>query len=168
MRLLREVQTVRQATDTAPDWQCPALSGGIRAMFHCRGGARNCFRVRRPGAPESSLRFVTLWGCLHPLLVVAFAGYGMVRNAQQRKLSSTRIEAPGTSSSAEGREAQPGRAVRHQLVRLLQGHAREFLPRTAFATEYDIESSDSARRARPVGGRGIPLIVVGEEVLRGC
>lgn len=166
MRLCAKCKYVRQATDTAPDWQCPACQVAYVKALDAAAGREIVPESRAPGAPESSLRFVT-WGLL-ALLVVAFAGYGMVRNGQQRKLSSTRIEAPGTSS-AEGREAQPQVVLYATSWCGYCKATREFFAENGIRyTEYDIESSDSARAEHArLGGRGIPLIVVGEEVLRG-
>ena len=104
MRLCPKCKYVRQATDTAPDWQCPACQVAYVKALDAVSGREFVPESRAPAAQGSSLRFVT-WGLL-ALLVVAFVGYGKMRSGSQRKPSSTQIEAPGASPT-DGRETQP-------------------------------------------------------------
>ena len=152
-RICPHCNYARQADDTAPDWQCPACE----KAYDKAGSALPPEGLRQFGsAVQAERRGFSPW----LLVLLAFAAaFWLGRPLLQQ-----------AAVAGDGAAASPPE------VRL---YATEWcgyckLTRQFFAAngiqyvEYDIEkSSDALREHRKLGGNGVPLIVVGDEVVKG-
>ena len=147
---------VRKADEVAPDWQCPACE-----RAYVKGGDSR-FDAQPGGSRQASVTPVRSGGGLGKwllLLVVLGAAFWYAKPAGQ-----------GTAAQPEAdRYAQPDVVLYATSWCGYCKAAREFF--TANGIEYielDIEASSTARQAhRELGGGGVPVIVVGDSVIRG-
>lgn len=153
-RICPHCNHARRSDETAPDWQCPACekaydkAGSSMPLHVVREDASRASPAKRAGAGR--------W----LLVLLAFgAAFWFGRPLMQHR--------PPASEMASAEQPE---------VRLYAtdwcGYCK--MTRAFFAangiryTEYDIEkSSDALREHRKLGGNGVPLIVVGDEVIKG-
>lgn len=143
MRICPKCKYVRQATDTAPDWQCPACEVAYAKAADALAGREYVPEPREREAPASSLRHVT-WALL-AVLVVAFLLYGKLRKAPPRLSVDAPIAAQG--STRESRGAQPSVVLYATSWCGYCKATREFFADYGIRyVEHDIEASDPPTR----------------------
>lgn len=146
---------VRKASDTTPDWQCPSCekayskAGGELPPPTLRQYAANS-EPRRSGGMAKWLVFLLLLGAAfwfaRPLL-------------QQRTMSPEAALAAGQPEVVLYATDWCGYCKATRAF---------FAANDIRYVEYDIEkSSEAYQQHKKLGGRGVPLIVVGEEVIGG-
>jgi glutaredoxin len=153
-RICPHCNYARKPDDTAPDWQCPscekayAKSGSSLPPPSLREYGPNVQSARRGGAG----------GWLFVLLALAAAFWFGRPLVQQRAVSSELA----ASSQPEVRLYATDWCGYCKM-------SREFFAANGIRyTEYDIEkSSEALKEHRKLGGNGVPLIVVGDEVIKG-
>ena len=149
---------VRKASDTAPDWQCPACEKAYSKAAGSEAGAD----YGRPLLPERQAPSGS--GTVRRIVVLAAIGGALWWIKPFGLAGSGATEQPSTA-----RGAQPEVTL----------YATEWCgycaaTRELFATggirysEQDIEKSSSAAEDhRRLGGNGVPLIVIGDEIIHG-
>ena len=153
-RICPHCNHARKADESAPDWQCPAC----QRAYDKAGNAMAPEGFRQYGGAAVEKRGLPL-GKLLLVLLLAGAAWAFVRPALQER----------AAVAAKASTAQP------EVVLYATdwcGYCK--MTRELFAangiryTEYDIEkSSEALARHRKLGGNGVPLIVVGDEVING-
>lgn len=153
-RICPHCNHARKADESAPDWQCPAC----QRAYDKAGNAMAPEGFRQYGGAAAEKRGLPLGKWLLVLLL-AGAAWAFVRPALQER----------AALSAKANAAQP------EVVLYATdwcGYCK--MTRELFAangiryTEYDIEkNSEALARHRKLGGNGVPLIVVGDEVING-
>lgn len=144
----------RKADDQAPEWQCPAC----QRAYDKAGSTLPPEGFRQYGGAAGEKRGFPL-GKLLLVLLLAGAGWVFVRPALLEKaVVVAKSDAPQPEVVLYATE--------------WCGYCK--MTRAFFAangiryTEHDIEkSSEALSRHRKLGGNGVPLIVVGDEVVRG-
>ncbi len=154
-RICPHCNYARKTEDEAPEWQCPSCQ-----RAYAKGGSSlppEHFRQYGAASPERPARAWGKW-----LLILLLLG-GAVVFGRPLLLERT------ASRQSMSAESQP------EVVLYATdwcGYCK--MTRELFAakgiryTEYDIEkSSEALARHRKLGGNGVPLIVVGDEVING-
>jgi len=146
----------RQAEDTAPDWQCPSCE----RAYDKAGSALPPESLRQYG-PATTPESRGGMGKWLLILIVLGAAFWYVRPLLQQR----GVPAAMAVSSA----GQPEVVL---YATSWCGYCK--MTRAFFAangiryTEQDIEQSSTAyQQHRKLGGNGVPLIVVGDEVIKG-
>lgn len=153
-RICPHCNHARKADETAPDWQCPACeraydkAGSSLPPQGLREYGPNVQPAKRAGAGRWLLILVALGAALwfgRPLLPLG-AGPIATASASQPEVSLYATEWCGYCKMT--REFFAANGIRY--------------------TEYDIEkSSEALKQHRKLGGSGVPLIVVGDDVIKG-
>lgn len=141
---------IRQATDNAPDWQCPSCE-----KAYTKAGGVSPPEALRQYAPASG---IGKW----LLILIAFgAAFWFGRPL----LEQGGVPRPMAVASAEQPEVVLYSTSWCGYCRM----AREFFAANGIRyTERDIEQSSAAlQQHKKLGGRGVPLIVVGDAVVKG-
>jgi glutaredoxin len=157
-------QYERKATDQAPVWQCPAC-GVAYAKVANSGGQANVRQTYVSG--QSSNSGVSLLAIIVLALVVV-GGFFLFTSADEPQTVNVAQLMAGFSGQSA--------AQAHSQVTLFAtktcGYCR--LTREFFAShniryrEIDIEASrDGYAQFRALGGRGVPVVVVGDDVQHG-
>jgi len=158
-RICPNCQYLRKATDSAPEWQCPACE----VAYNKGAGAavtENYGRHAVPLAPKPSSSF----GGAKWLLIVAALGVGVWAGKPLWQ---------ATGGMAVNDAARHGE---QPLVTLYAtewcgycGATRDFFAANGIRyIELDIEKTSAGEEGhRRLGGNGVPLVVVGDEVIRG-
>jgi glutaredoxin len=150
----------RQATDTTPDWQCPSC--GIAYSKAEGGEGPAAGNVRVYAADTQSSGGGGKW-IVAGLVVLAIALFGL------RAMRGGEEAAPIVPTVAVASSEQPLVIMYATSWCPYCQRAREFFARHKIVyVEYDVERDQEASRAhRNLGGRGVPLITVGDEVISG-
>ena len=153
-RICPHCNHARKADETAPDWQCPACeraydkAGSSLPPQGLREYGPNVQPAQRAGAGRWLLILIALGAALwfgRPLLPLG-AGPIATASASQPEVSLYATEWCGYCKMT--REFFAANGIRY--------------------TEYDIEkSSEALKQHRKLGGSGVPLIVVGDDVIKG-
>lgn len=147
---------MRTATDTAPAWQCPGCGVAYNKVMNetCvpRSRVREAPRARSRGG----------WG---KWITMAFAVYGIYLGIAQ----PWRHEPARRAIVAEASVGQPEVVLYATSWCPYCAKTREFFRMRGIQyTEYDIEHSTAAATGyRRLGGSGVPVVVVGEQVVHG-
>lgn len=148
----------RQASDSAPDWQCPACA----KAYNKAAGAAVDANYGRYSVPQQ--RRASTSGPFKWILLLAMAGV--------LAWSAGPFWPSGLASAG-------GQATMHREQPEVTLYATDwcgycaatrelFVANGIRYTELDIEkSSDAFNRHRQLGGNGVPLIVVGDEIVHG-
>lgn len=156
-RICPNCQYARKATDSAPDWQCPSC----QLAYNKAAGApvspdygRSVPVARTAGARGGAGKWLLL-------LLLAVGAFWFGKPAW---LSGS----PGQAKATAAR-AQPEVVLYATSWCGYCAATRDFFSAHGIAyTELDIEASSSAHEGhRRLGGNGVPLIVVGDEVIHG-
>lgn len=149
---------VRLSTDTAPDWQCPSCQ---RAYNKAAGAPLDASygRYVAPPVPPPSRGGTLKWIIVVAALaagVTVFAPFGGTKHSFA-SLTGTQIE------------AQPAVTLYATEWCGYCAATRQFFAANGIQyTELDIEkSSEAAEDHRRLGGNGVPLIVVGDDIVNG-
>lgn len=146
---------VRQPNDAVPEWQCPACAKaynkGAGAPVDARHGRSPALEKR---AAPGSERFK--W-----MLVLALLGAGIWLAGAFDKPGADRVGRPG--------EAPPEVTLYSTSWCGYCAAARDFFAANDIRyTELDVEKSAlAAENHRRLGGKGVPLIVIGDDVVPG-
>jgi glutaredoxin len=157
-------QYERKATDQAPAWQCPAC--GVAYAKVTNGSAQASVReTYRSG--KSSNSGISLLAIIVLALVVVGGFLLFTAEDEPQTVNVAQLMAGFSGQSA----AQAGGQVTLYATRTC-GYCRltrEFFSRHDIRyREIDIEaSSEGYARFRALGGRGVPVVVVGEDVQHG-
>jgi glutaredoxin len=157
-------QYERKATDQAPDWQCPAC-GVAYAKVANTGSQAN---VRQTStSSQSSNSGVSLLAIIVLVLVVAGGFFLLTGEDEPQTVNVAQLMAGFSGQST-------GQADSQVILFATKtcGYCR--LTREFFARhhiryrEIDIEASrEGFARFRALGGRGVPVVVVGDDVQHG-
>ena len=156
-RICPNCQYARKATDSAPDWQCPSC----QLAYNKAAGApvtadygRLAPVARAPAARGGAGKWLLL------LLLVA----GVFWFGKPAWLAGT----PGQAKATAGR-AQPEVVLYATSWCGYCAATRDFFAAHGIAySELDIEASSSAYEGhRRLGGNGVPLVVIGDEIIHG-
>ena len=147
---------VRQADDTAPDWQCPscekayAKSGGFPPP--------DSLQQYGPASAPESRGGIGKWLLILMLLGAAFL---YIRPLLQQR--------PIPAAIASASEGQPVVVLYATSWCGYCKMTRQFFAANGIRyTEQDIEQSSAAyKEHRNLGGNGVPLVVVGDQVIKG-
>lgn len=146
----------RQPSDYAPDWQCPSCE---RAYEKPSAGAASALRPVM-AAPQPEMRRSGFGKWVFVIVMIGAAvGFG-------RPL----LQASTGAIAAVGQTAQQPEVIMYSTAWC--GYcrkAREFFAANGIRyTEYDIEKNSLAySEHRRLGGKGVPLITVGNDVIKG-
>jgi glutaredoxin len=157
-RVCPNCRYVRQPTDSAPDWQCPACemayNKGAGAVMTESYGRYVAAPAKKP-APGS----VGKW------LLIVFAVALGVWAGKPIWQASAGIEARQAARPGE----QPSVILyATEWCGYCAATRKFFAAKGIRYTELDVEKSAAARdQHRRLGGNGVPLIVVGEELVHG-
>ena len=153
-RICPHCNYARHPDDQAPDWQCPSC----QKAYAKAGGDLPSGSLRTDGANGRSGSRAGLGRWLLVLLVFGVALW-FGRSLLHSPLSS------GDAMAAGQPEVRLYATEWCGYCKL----TREFFAANGIRyVEYDIEkSSESLREHRKLGGNGVPLIVVGDEVIKG-
>ena len=153
-RICPHCNYARKADDNAPDWQCPSCE---RAYAKAGGDLPPAgLREYAPNGPAERRGGFGRW-----LLVLLVFGAALW-------LGRSWFHAPAVSSN----DMAAGQPEVHLYATDWCGYCkmtREFFAANGIRyTEHDIEkSSEALKEHRKLGGNGVPLIVVGDEVIKG-
>lgn len=158
-RICPNCHYTRKPTDSAPDWQCPACE----IAYNKGAGAAATESYGRYVAPpiaKSSSGFAA--GKWLLILAVLVAGVWLGKPLWQAKT--------GLAASAVTRNGEQPEVVLYATTWCGYCAAtREFFVANGISyTELDIEKTSAGQEGhRRLGGNGVPLIVVGDEVIHG-
>jgi glutaredoxin len=150
----------RKEADTAPSWQCPSCQVAYNKVGDTSYSARDIGVASQTGyIPHIEKPSHTWKWILLVALVIGIASQGKFFS-KRSVLSANQI------AQSEG---QPSVVFYSATWCGYCRAAREFFDRTGIAyTEHDIEKSTAgAEGYRKLGGGGIPLIMIGDEKIRG-
>jgi glutaredoxin len=150
----------RQAADTAPDWQCPSCGIAYsKAEQTLQAVPTAVLTTRAPAAsrPGGAGRWIAL----------ALAIVGAVLLFARPWAGAGSDSAPATIAAASAE--QPEVVMYATSWCPYCAKARSFFQRHGIRyVEHDVERDrDAWREQRRLGGRGVPTIVVGDEVIHG-
>lgn len=159
-RICPNCRYTRKPTDSAPDWQCPACE-----MAYNKGAGADVGesygRYAAPPATKSAAGFsFSRW-----LLVFVALGLGVWAGKPIWQSTAT-VEARSVAAS---QGEQPAVTLYATDWCGYCAATREFFAAKGIRyTELDIEKSSAARdEHRRLGGNGVPLIVIGDDVVHG-
>jgi glutaredoxin len=157
-RICPNCQYVRKPTDTAPEWQCPQCE----IAYNKGAGAAVTEGYGRYAAP-SVTRSVSRPGVAKWLVLLIVLGFGVWVGRP--------IWQPSQSATQQ-RAAQAGQPEVVLYATDWCGYCattREFFSANGIRyTELDIEKSSTALEGhRRLGGNGVPLVVVGDNLVHG-
>lgn len=155
-RICPHCNYARQATDNAPDWQCPSCE-----KAYAKAGAPLPPDNLRQYGPATAPKSSGGMGKWLLILIVLGAAFWFGRPLLQQR----GVPATVAASSAE----QPAVVLYATSWCGYCKMTREFFAANGIRyTEHDIEHSSTAlQQHRKLGGKGVPLIVVGDEVIKG-
>lgn len=155
-RICPHCNYARQATDNAPDWQCPSCE----KAYAKTGGFQPPETLRQYGAAAASESRGGLGKWLL-ILIVLGAAFWFGRPLFQQGGT------PAVLATASGE--QPAVVLYATSWCGYCKMTREFFAANGIRyTEQDIEQSSTAlQQHKKLGGNGVPLIVVGDEVIKG-
>lgn len=153
-RICPHCNYVRKADDNVPDWQCPSCekayvkAGGELPPAGLRQYGPNVASEKRAGAGRWLL-----------VLFALGAAFWFGRPLVQHRMAATEM---ASSSQPEVRLYATDWCGYCKMTRAF------FAANGIQYTEYDIEkSSEALKEHHKLGGNGVPLIVVGDEVISG-
>ncbi len=152
-RICPHCNHARKADESAPDWQCPACQRAYDKAGHTlppEGFRQYQGTAEKRGLPLAKLLLV---------LLLAGAGWAFIRPTMLER----------TAVAAQARAEQPEVVLYATEWCGYCKMTREFFAVNGISyTERDIEkSSDALVQHQKLGGNGVPLIVVGDDVIRG-
>jgi glutaredoxin len=155
-RICPHCNYARQAEDTTPDWQCPSCE----RAYAKAGGALPPENLRQYGAATATENRGGLSKWLLIFIVIGAAFWFGRPLLQQRG-----VPAALAAASSEQPEVVLYATSWCGYCKM----TREFFAANGIRyTERDIEQSSSAlQQHKKLGGNGVPLVVVGDEIIRG-
>jgi len=157
-RICPNCHSARKASDSAPDWQCPACEIAYNKGVGAAADANYGRTVAPPPLKSPSGFGAGKWLLI---LVVLAAGFWLGKPVWQGKA--------GAAATARQAAEQPEVVLYATTWCGYCVATREFFVANGIAyTELDIEKTSAGHEGhRRLGGNGVPLIVVGDEVIRG-
>ncbi len=151
IRICPKCNYVRKDTDNCPDWQCPAC----QVAYHKVGAARTTTHAAAPVARTGSHGLKWLVAAVL-LGGAAYLGKPLWKDVQ-----------PDVVPSASA--GQPTVVLYSTSWCGYCAAAREFFDQNGIQyTELDTEKSTEGYEGhKKLGGRGVPLIVIGDDIIRG-
>ncbi len=155
-RICPNCRYTRKASDSAPDWQCPACEIAYNKGAGAAADA-NYGRTVAPTPAKSSSGGAGKWLVI---LAVLAAGFWLGKPVWQGKAAV---------AAAKQQGEQPEVVLYATTWCGYCAATREFFVANGIAyTELDIEKTSAGQEGhRRLGGNGVPLIVVGDEVIHG-
>jgi glutaredoxin len=147
---------VRLVDDNAPDWQCPSCEKAYAKTGSFQ--APESLRQYGPATVPESRGGLGKWLLI---LIILAAAFGYIRPLlQQRPFPAAVVDASG---------GQPAVVLYATSWCGYCKMTRQFFAANGIRyTEQDIEQSSTAyKEHRNLGGNGVPLVVVGDQVIKG-
>ena len=154
-------QHLRQPEADCPDWQCPACG----VAYIKAGDVRPALVTMLHKAPEHNSGSAWKWGLAGVLMLgLALPMYSLRHKQQQQSQQQT--EMTGQQASTNG---QPLVVLYGTTWCGYCAAARDFFKANGIAyTELDVENSTAGYEGhKKAGGGGVPIIQVGETIIKG-
>jgi glutaredoxin len=161
-RICPKCHYARQSTDVAPEWQCPSCQVAYNKVADSK--PVSALQAKRPQSQPretSNVRRIQYLALAVILGMVALQSYSSWKRQHTRKQAVVSSEA-----NASG---QPAVILYGTSWCGYCAAARAFFQQHGIAyQDVDVEQSrEAAETFKKLGGGGIPMITVGDEVLRG-
>lgn len=150
----------RKDTDSAPEWQCPSCQVAYKKVGDAPYVPRQSTFTVHTGYVAEPEKTSHAWKWILAIAVVAGVAW------QSGYLSKRATTSASESASADG---QPAVVMYTTASCGYCRAARQFFDKSGIAyTDLDINQSEkNGEEFRKLGGRGVPLILVGEEKMVG-
>lgn len=160
----------RKASDDCPDWQCPTC--GVAYHKVAANGDADLARYRQAKASksqsQSGLGFITK--CLITVVITAICLHSYVNHKnKQKNLANEAISVTQAASPKQGQIQQPAVVLFGTEWCGYCAASRDYFKANGIAfKEYDIEKDhDAYLEFQRLGGKGVPLLKIGDEVIKG-
>ena len=162
MRICPKCNYVRKETDEAPEWQCPSCQV---AYDKVGGQASPTYGRYAPPAPTAAREKPHASWLIVAALIVLAIGIWIGKKSPNRPFG----HAAADSAQQKTQGAQPLVVLyAAEWCGYCKATKRFFDANGIVYTELDVEKTTEGREGhKKLGGRGVPLVVIGDDVIHG-
>jgi glutaredoxin len=153
---------IRKQTDTCPSWQCPACQVAYAKAGESAPAIHRHDQANRSSQAAPNKISASTWKWLVLFVIIAAVAW-------QSKIASKRKSTHGVQANSTASLQQPEVILYGTTWCGYCAAARQFFDANGIRyTEYDTEKTTEGYEGyRKLGGGGVPLIVIGADVMRG-